>query len=851
MYVQQYPAKDPVALVIKYIRTGVDRYNSGSWGIMAGHEDADFARFVTQIENEANANVTDGNYVAVTALKNIKNFKLPNGQNADIGHVFGSMDITYYNNFGLNHADVSGWAGDLVDLLEVASLEVAAGRLSGDFEELVALIGKNCFLTTIDLPNYPSFSKEDYDGDLDAYYIMNVLKSVTYGIGYIEGEMGQFDPEDEVYSLAEIIMNYMTEDLTDEYRAAYFMTNRLNTNGTRAQVRNAVYAEYLANGLLATLEGTRDLSGATDLVTLRRAVCAAFADQLCKLSGDYVEKTDNPYYSVFDSSYTNLAPGITQEIHYATSVDGKQMVYYIATGDITRDDVNVYANYAHNDPTLGWEMTRVQDQANAAQEKYGNPESSKYIPNYNVIASINADGFNMQTGEPGGLLIMDGTQYHGISKSGFFGITKDGKAVMGTTDDYNKYYKDQLKEAVGGFGTMLIKNGEIAVSKTDTYYTSRASRTAVGVTRTGKVVFMVLDGRQEPFSCGGSMEEIAQIMFEAGCVEAINLDGGGSTTFVAKQPGDSEISVVNRPSDGYARSVSSTLLMVSTAPSSTEFDHAVIESEYKYATIGTPVQMTGKGISPAGNETALPAGYTWAVGDDKWATISEDGVFTGLRNGTVDVYMMYNGEIIGMTEMNVVVPDSVFFTRAHMDAVYGASVELPYTASYQNKPVAIKVSDLKFSLENANCGTLNNNVFVGNEASGVKVVNITACLVENENVYGTIKLNMYKQGENTFDFGMATGGDRQFSWLREVSNSTTSDNMTYDAVDRDEKMTTSYIFAIDMTQIPIPAQLNDLIYMLPGADADNASAWNFLLQLAERVSVLTEITAIIDFDDNM
>ena len=54
-----------------------------------------------------------------------------------------------------------------------------------------------------------------------------------------------------------------------------------------------------------------------------------------------------------------------------------------------------------------------------------------------------------------------------------------------------------------------------------------------------------------------------------------------------------------------------------------------------------------------------------------------------------------------------------------------------------------------------------------------------------------------------------------------------------------------------MTQIPIPTQLNDLIYMLPGADASNASAWNFLLQLAERVSVLTEITATIDFDDNM
>ena len=843
-YVQQYPAKDPVGLVIKYIRTGVERYNSGSWGIMAGYEDADFAQYVTDMENEINAQITDGNYLAVTGLKNLENFKLPNGQMADIGHVFGAMDITYHNKFGKNHSDVSGWAGDLVDLLEVAALL----GVDGDLDSMIQTIADECFLKTVNRPGFPSFSKEDYDGDLDAYYVMNVLKSVEYGIEYTDDE---FNPDDEIYCLTEIFMNYMTEDLDDEYRAAYFMTNRLNTNGTRAQVRNAVYTEYLSNNLLSTLEGTRDLTGAKDLTLLRRAVCYAFADHICKLAGDYVEKTDNPYYTVFNSSSVQLAPGITQEIHYATSADGKQMVYYIATGDITRGDVHVYANYANNNPELGWEMQRVEDQANAAQANRGDPNSPNYIPNYNVIASVNGDGFNMSTGEPGGLLIMDGKEYHGIGKAGFFGITKDGKALIGTTDEYNTLYKDQLKEAIGGFGTMLIKDGEIAVTRTDNYYSNRASRTAVGITKTGKVVFMVLDGRQEPFSCGGSMEEIAQIMFEAGCVQAVNLDGGGSTTFVARQPGDDKLSVVNKPSDGFARSVSTSLLMVSTAPSSTEFDHAIIEGEYKYATVGTPVQLTGKGISPAGNETDLPVGYTWAVSNDKVATVSENGVFIGKMNGSVEVYMMLGDVIIGSIEMNVVIPDNVYFTRTHMDAVYGANTQLPVAASYNNKAVAINNNDIKFILEKDSIGTFEGNVFVGNEASGVKVVTITVCLTRDESVSGSIILNMFKQGENTFDFSMATGGDRQFAWLREITNATTVDGITFAAIDVNENMTASYIFAIDMTQIPIPKQLSDLVYMLPGADAANASAWNFLLQLAERVSVLTEITATIDFDDNV
>ena len=840
IYVKQYPSKDPVDLVIKYIRTGVERYNSGSWGIMAGYEDADFAKFVADTENTYNAEIflagLDEEYLAVTGLKDLKKFKLPNGDMADIGHVFGSMDITYHNKFGLNHADVSGWAGDLVDLLEAS----AANGVNGSLEEMIEIVGEKYFLSSDNGPLLPTFSKEDYDGDLDAYYIMNVLKSVEYGVGDSEKE----------YSLTEIFMNYMTEDLTDEYRAAYFMTNRLNTTGTRAQVRNAVYTEYLSNKLISTLEGTRDLTGTKDLINLRRAVCYAFADYVCKLAGDYVESLTNKYYTTFSSTTTELAPGIVQETHMATTADGKQMVYHLATADITRDDVHIFANYNNNDPLAGWAMQRVLDQANAAQNKYGDPNSKYYIPNYKVIAAVNGAGFNMSTGEPGGVLVMGGVEYHAINSSGFFGILKDGTPVIGTTEEYNTIYKGQVQEAIAGFATTLIKDGEICVSDAN-YTNSRAPRTAVGITKTGKVVFMVFDGRQEPYSCGGSYIEIAQVLRDAGCVEAVNLDGGGSSTFVARQPGASELSVLNSPSDGFQRSVSTSWMIVSTAPSSTEFDHANITSEYAYATIGTPVKMNATGISPAGNETKLPEGYTWAVSDDRFASVSADGVFTGKRNGTVEVYMMLDGEVIGMTTMNVVVPENVYFTRTHMDAVYGANTVLPIAASYNNKPVAFSMSDIIFSTENSKAGTFNGNVFVGNELSGVKVVKVTACLANDASVSGSITLNMFKQGENTFDFNMATGGDREFAWLRDITNSTTFDNITYTVVDIDKDMTTSYVFAIDMTQIPIPSQLADLVYMLPGADLENATAWNFLLQLAERVSVLTEISAVVDFDDDL
>lgn len=63
-------------------------------------------------------------------------------------------------------------------------------------------------------------------------------------------------------------------------------------------------------------------------------------------------------------------------------------------------------------------------------------------------------------------------------------------------------------------------------------------------------------------------------------------------------------------------------------------------------------------------------------------------------------------------------------------------------------------------------------------------------------------------------------------------------------------MDIDYTFALDMTQIEIPEQLSDLTYMLPGADT-GATAWDFLLQLAERVSILTEVRITAQFDPSL
>lgn len=83
-------------------------------------------------------------------------------------------------------------------------------------------------------------------------------------------------------------------------------------------------------------------------------------------------------------------------------------------------------------------------------------------------------------------------------------------------------------------------------------------RTAIGIDRdTGEVLLLAIDGRQRS-SRGHTMVELAEMMQDLGADEALNLDGGGSTTMVARRA-DGAIGVVNSPSDGAERLVANAL----------------------------------------------------------------------------------------------------------------------------------------------------------------------------------------------------------------------------------------------------------------------------------------------------
>lgn len=822
-YAEEYAAsvfRDPGELVLNFIRTGVERYQDDNWTTLAGVEIVGFTNYVAQKDAETGSSVMD--------LRDIKieNFYLPNDNQTDFGHMFGCMNISYV---APGSADLSGWAGDICDLLQysVSQLEDINLNTDGTVEDMAEYIREYCFGVNAT----GAYGWDDFYGDMDAYYLVSEYKKGT----------GKF---------SELMEAYFDGELDDVERSVYFMNNRFAVEDSREAVRKAIYEAYCTDVGLKVLEAKREL---TSYSTLRQACCYAFADYIYEnAKGQLVpgeggsSEVDNEYYTVFSSDHSILAPGIEQKINYAKTADGKQIVYYVATVDINRDDVTIMANYKDNDPSKGWGYQRVEDQVTAMVKNY----KDKY-EYFTPVVATNADGYNMSTGEPGGLLVMDGVEWHAVDRDGFFAILKDGSAMIGTYEDYATY-KDQLKEAVGGFGGFLVKDGKIAVTKNANYAASRASRTAIGIKADGSVVMMVLDGRQLPFSAGGAMEEIAQIMYDAGCVTAINLDGGGSTTYLSKPAGQDNITLVNRPSDGYARSVSTSLVAVSFAKSSNEFEHAIISSDYDYITAGTTMQFNVIGVSNTGNTAPIPEGAYWKVSDTSIATIdAETGLFTAIQNGKVTVDFMIGEESTASVEIAVVTPDSLSMESDSINAIYGVPTAIPIVATYKGYPVATKPEDFFVALQYETAGTIDGLTFTANEESGYRNFMAGAYLVANQNLLAYVQINMFREDESMFDFENATYGNRTLAWNREVFNTHTTDNLLYRISNPGEPVNIEYTFALDMTTIEVPVQLEPLQGMLPGADAGNVSAWNFLLQLAERVCELTNVTITATFSENL
>ena len=134
--------------------------------------------------------------------------------------------------------------------------------------------------------------------------------------------------------------------------------------------------------------------------------------------------------------------------------------------------------------------------------------------------------------------------------------------------DSNRLWEEGLPHPdVMTAGPMLLKDGAEVPQRDDrTFVTNRYNRTALGLRGDGSVLLLVADGLVRHKAEGLTLPELARLMRWLGCTDAINLDGGGSSTIYVRDatPGG----VLNHPTDNMRddhdgqRRVSSAILVL-------------------------------------------------------------------------------------------------------------------------------------------------------------------------------------------------------------------------------------------------------------------------------------------------
>ena len=197
-------------------------------------------------------------------------------------------------------------------------------------------------------------------------------------------------------------------------------------------------------------------------------------------------------------------------------------------------------------------------------------KTSEFAERYNAIIALNGSYFDMEAGGTVTFLKVQGsTIIDGFSERQLY--SENGGIAWNNSDHpeiisrpENGWRNSEMNNILAA-GPLLIFNEEIRNFNNDSFNQNRHPRTAVALTKDNRLFLLTVDGRSFQ-SYGMTIPELAYFLKSAGAVDALNLDGGGSTAMWIKNM--AETGIVNYPSDNLEfdhegeRSVSNALLLI-------------------------------------------------------------------------------------------------------------------------------------------------------------------------------------------------------------------------------------------------------------------------------------------------
>lgn len=295
---------------------------------------------------------------------------------------------------------------------------------------------------------------------------------------------------------------------------------------------------------------------------------------------------------------------------------------------------------------------------------------------------------------------------------------------------------NNIKHAVGG-NLILVESGEIPPLEDNSFNETVAPRTAAGIKSDGTMFFVVVDGRMPGYSEGVDIFELADIMKEMGAVDAINLDGGGSSTMISRLPGEEEVSVTNRPSDyddGSEREVANGMFIINHAQTGV-LNSIVISPSHLLMLVNSSIQLEAKGIDETYNPVSLEDEIKWSVdhGD-----ISNTGVLTAAGVASNIHVKAQSENVEGDLTVEVIdTIDDIQFSQSELNMKRGEEVNLLPKVYKDGREVFVTADALEWSVSENVGEVTDDGTFIA--SSDVKQGEVT---VSYGDVAATIKIDV-------------------------------------------------------------------------------------------------------------
>lgn len=281
---------------------------------------------------------------------------------------------------------------------------------------------------------------------------------------------------------------------------------------------------------------------------------------------------------------------------------------------------------------------RLGETVTGIVESKGKHSSSISIPEGKMILTIDDEAITNGYGE-----------WYNLLDS-----LKPGDTVSFTNTVANPGVWNNVTYAAGSVGGRLIKNG--VIQNVDD---SANPHTAVGIKEDGTVIFYTIDGRQTS-GYGVRLKTLAERLKELGCVEAVNFDGGGSTTLNGILPGDWHSTLLNSPSDGSQRQCTNFFVLLNKSKQTSKLEKIYLYPYNGYYLSGETESFKVKGVDSGYYPATISGEVKYSV-DKEGCYIDSSGnaTFTGSGVCTVTATV---GDVSGSVKVNIVdSPDDMVF----------------------------------------------------------------------------------------------------------------------------------------------------------------------------------------------